>query len=142
MSTYSAKQQDIQPKWLLVDLEGKTLGRAASEIAQILRGKRNPKYTPHVDCGDFVVAVNADKIKLTGNKLEQKTYYKYTGYVGGLRSITADKLLEKDPAALIQFAVKGMIPKTPLGRKQLKKLKVFVGSEHTHAAQNPQTIEI
>jgi large subunit ribosomal protein L13 len=142
MATYSAKESDITPKWYVVDLEGKTLGRAATKIATALRGKLNPKFTPHINGGDFVIAINADKIKLTGNKLTQKTYYHHSGYVGGIKSITAEKLLEKRPEDIITFAVKGMLPKNILGREQLKRLKVINGSEHPHSAQKPETLEI
>ncbi|RJP85598.1 MAG: 50S ribosomal protein L13 [Desulfobacteraceae bacterium] len=140
--TYSAKQNDIDKKWLIVDAEGMVLGRLASEIAARLRGKHNPLFTPHVDCGDFVVVVNADKIMLTGRKHQQKMYYSYSGFIGGLKEITAGKLLEKRPEDLIRFAVKGMLPKNTLGRSMFKKLKVYAGSTHPHEAQQPQPFDV
>lgn len=140
--TYSAKTEDIQKKWYVVDAEGKVLGRLASEIAKIIRGKHNPLYTPHVDCGDSVVVINADKVVLTGRKLSQKKYYSHSGYTGGLKEITAEKLLEKRPEDVIRFAVKGMLPKNRLGSKLNKNLKVYAGSEHPHTAQLPETLEI
>jgi len=140
--TYSAKQNDIDKKWLIVDAEGMVLGRLASEIAARLRGKHNPLFTPHVDCGDFVVVVNADKIVLTGRKLQQKMYYRYSGYIGGLKEITAGKLIEKRPEDLIRFAVKGMLPKNSLGSTMFKKLKVYAGSTHPHEAQQPQPFDV
>jgi large subunit ribosomal protein L13 len=140
--TYSAKQNDIEKKWLIVDAEGMVLGRLASEIAARLRGKHNPLFTPHVDCGDFVVVVNADKIVLTGRKLKQKMYYRYSGYIGGLKEITAGKLIEKRPEDLIRFAVKGMLPKNSLGSSMFKKLKVYAGNTHPHEAQQPQPFEV
>ena len=128
-------------KWFEVDASGKVLGRLASEIASILRGKRRPSFTPSVDCGDFVVVINAKQVCFTGNKLEQKRYYRHSGHVGGLKSRTAKQLLEYRPELIITNAVKGMLPKTSLGRKQLKKLKVYAGDEHPHTAQNPQKLE-
>lgn len=142
MSTAIAKEQDINRDWYVVDLEDVILGRAATEIARILRGKHKPIYSPSVDVGDFVVVVNADKIKLTGNKLADKKYYRYTGYQGGLREITAEKLLAKKPEMLVQAAVKGMLPKNRLGRKMFTKMKVYAGSEHPHAAQQPKELKI
>lgn len=142
MSTQIAKQQDIQRDWFVVDLEDVVLGRAATEIARVLRGKHKPIYTPSVDTGDFVVVLNADKVKLTGNKLADKKYYRHTGYPGGIREINAEKLLEKKPEMLVQSAVKGMLPKTKLGRKMFKKLKVYAGGEHPHAAQQPKELKI
>lgn len=141
MSTQVAKQQDIQRDWFVVDLEEVVLGRAATEIARVLRGKHKAIYTPSVDAGDFVVVVNADKIKLTGNKLADKKYYRHTGYPGGIREINAEKLLEKKPEMLVQAAVKGMLPKNKLGRKMFKKLKVYAGGEHPHAAQQPKELK-
>jgi large subunit ribosomal protein L13 len=138
--TYSAKQNDIEKKWLLVDAEGMVLGRLASEIAARLRGKHNPMFTPHVDCGDFVVVINADKIVLTGRKLQKKMYYRYSGYIGGLKEINAENLLKKRPEDLIRFAVKGMLPKNSLGSGMFKKLKVYAGSTHPHEAQQPQIL--
>jgi large subunit ribosomal protein L13 len=140
MSTQVAKKTAVNRSWYVVDLDGKVLGRAASEIARVLRGKHKPIYSPSVDTGDFVIVVNAEKLKLTGNKLADKQYYHHTGYPGGIRSITAAKLLEKKPEELIKKAVKGMLPKNKLGREMLKKLKVYAGSDHPHAAQQPQEL--
>ena len=140
MSTQVAKQSDIKREWYVVDLDGKVLGRAATEIARILRGKHKPVYTPSVDTGDFVIVLNADKVKLTGNKMADKMYHRHTGYPGGLRSINAGKLLEKRPEDLIKKAVKGMLPKNKLGRQMFKKLKVYAGGEHAHAAQQPKEL--
>ncbi len=142
MSTQIAKEQDIQRDWFVVDLEDVVLGRAATEIARVLRGKHKPIYSPSVDTGDFVVVLNADKVKLTGNKLADKKYYHHTGYPGGIREINAEKLLEKKPEMVLQSAVKGMLPKNPLGRKMFKKLKVYAGGEHPHAAQQPKELKI
>jgi len=142
MSTQIAKEQDIQRDWFVVDLEDVVLGRAATEIARVLRGKHKPIYSPSVDTGDFVVVLNADKVKLTGNKLADKKYYRHTGYPGGIREINAEKLLEKKPEMLVQSAVKGMLPKNPLGRRIFKKLKVYAGGEHPHAAQQPKELKI
>ena len=138
--TYSAKQSDIKEKWIVVDAKGAVLGRLASTIAARLRGKHNPLFTPHVDSGDWVVVVNADKIVLTGRKWQQKLYYRHSGYIGGLKMITAQKLMEKRPEDLIRFAVKGMLPKNRLGRKLFKKLKVYAGDQHPHAAQQPEAL--
>lgn len=140
--TYSAKLSDNQGKWLIVDAENAVLGRLASEVASRLRGKHNPLYTPHVDCGDFIIVINADKVKLTGRKAQQKMYYRHSGYIGGLKSINAEKLLQKRPEDVIRFAVKGMLPKNRLGRKLYKKLKVYSGNEHPHQAQQPQLLEL
>lgn len=140
--TYSAKQSDNQGKWLVVDAENAVLGRLASEVAARLRGKHNPLYTPHVDCGDFVIVINADKVRLTGRKMQQKMYYRHSGYIGGLKEINAEKLLQKKPEDVIRYAVKGMLPKNRLGRKLYKKLKVYAGSEHPHQAQQPQVLEL
>ena len=142
MKTYSAKKQDVQQAWHIVDLDGQTVGRAATQIATLLRGKHKPSFTPHVDCGDFVVCINADKVVFSGNKLSQKKYYRHTGYVGGLVEITAEKLLDKRPEDIISFAVRGMLPKGPLGRQIFKKLKVYAGAEHPHTAQEPQPYEL
>ncbi len=139
--TYSAKQSDIQEKWWVVDAEGMILGRLASVVAARLRGKHNPLFTPHVDCGDFIVVVNADKIVLTGRKRQQKIYYRHSGYIGGLKEITAEKLLEKRPEDLVRFAVKGMLPKNSLGRSMFSKLKVYAGGDHPHQAQQPQVFD-
>jgi len=138
MSTQVAKITDIKREWYVVDLDGKVLGRAAAQIAKVLRGKNKPIYTPSVDAGDFVIVLNADKVKLTGNKLADKMYHRHTGYPGGLRSISAGKLLEKSPEDLIKKAVKGMLPRNKLGRHMLKKLKVYASNEHPHAAQQPK----
>jgi large subunit ribosomal protein L13 len=140
--TYSAKQSDIKEKWIIVDAKGAVLGRLASTIAARIRGKHNPLFTPHVDTGDWVVVVNADKIVLTGRKWEQKNYYRHSGYIGGLKTITARKLLEKRPEDLIRFAVRGMLPKNRLGRKLFKKLKVYSGDQHPHAAQQPEPLAL
>jgi len=142
MSTKSANAATVQKNWYVVDLEDKVLGRAAAHIAHVLRGKHKPVYTPHVDTGDFVIVVNADKVRLTGNKLADKKYYRHSGYPGGLKEITAGKLLEKKPEELIRKAVKGMLPKNKLGRQMFRKLKVYAGGEHPHAAQQPKPLEI
>ncbi len=141
MSTQIAKQDDIKRNWFVIDLDGVVLGRISTEIARVLRGKHKAIYSPSVDTGDFVVVINADKVKLTGNKLASKTYYRHTGYPGGIRSITAEKLLERKPEDLIKKAVKGMLPKNPLGRKMFGKLKVYAGADHPHAAQQPQDLK-
>lgn len=140
--TYSAKSSDNPNKWWVVDADGAILGRLASQVAARLRGKYNPMYTPHADTGDSVVVINAAKVKLTGRKLDQKHYYRHSGYVGGIKEITARKLLEKRPEDVIVHAVKGMLPKNRLGRKLCKKLKVYAGAEHPHSAQLPTTLEI
>lgn len=140
MNSYYAKQNEIQRNWVLIDLKDKVLGRTATQIASILKGKTKPTYTPAVDMGDFVVCINASKIILTGNKLEDKKYYKHTGYMGGMKATPAKEYIKKDPAFLITTAVKGMLPRGPLGRKLLGKLKVYAGAEHPHAAQKPQEI--
>ena len=142
MKTYHAKPGEVSRNWVVVDVDGKTLGRAATQIAMILRGKNKPEFTPSVDTGDFVVAVNAEKVHLTGNKGQQKRYYRYTGYIGGLRSLTVDEMLAKKPEEVLRAAVKGMLPKNTLGRKLLKKFKVYAGAEHPHAAQQPKAVEI
>jgi large subunit ribosomal protein L13 len=140
--TYSAKRSDNPNRWYVVDAEGKVLGRLASEVAARLKGKHNPLYTPHVDMGDSIVVINADKIVLTGRKWDQKIYYRHSGYVGGLKEINARKLLEKRPEDLVRFAVKGMLPKNRLGRQMIKKLKVYTGDQHPHEAQQPVALEI
>lgn len=140
--TYSAKRSENQNIWWLVDAEDAVLGRLASHVAARLRGKFNPMYTPHVDTGDSVIVINAAKVKLTGRKLDQKTYYHHSGYMGGLKSITARKLMEKRPEDVIRQAVKGMLPKNRLGRQLFKKLKVYAGAAHPHEAQNPQILNI
>ncbi len=142
MKTYSAKTGEVERKWQLIDLKGQVLGRAATQIAKILRGKTKPSYTPHIDTGDFVIAINADQIKLTGNKLIDKKYNKHSGYIGGLKTFSAGELLKRHPEELITLAVKGMIPNTPLGRSMLKKLKVYAGSSHPHEAQKPTVCEL
>jgi large subunit ribosomal protein L13 len=138
--TYSAKPSDNQDKWWVVDADGAVLGRLATRIAAHIRGKHNPMFTPHVDTGDSVIVINAEKVKLTGRKMDQKMYYRHSGYIGGLKSITARKLLEKRPEELIRHAVRGMLPKNRLGRQLNKKLKVYAGSEHPHSAQQPETL--
>lgn len=142
MKTVSAKPLEIERAWFVVDLDGKTVGRAATEIARVLRGKHKPIYTPHVDTGDFVIAINAEKVVFTGNKLSTKRYRRHSGYPGGLTSITAEKQLVKDPTAVINSAVRGMLPKGPLGRRMLKKFKSYAGSEHPHEAQQPQPLDV
>ena len=141
MKTYSAKPGDIAREWYLVDAEGKTLGRLATQIADTLRGKRKPQFTPHVDTGDFVIVVNAEKIRVTGNKLDQKRYYRHSGYPGGLRSRTLREQLERRPTEVLRVAVKGMLPKNRLARQQITKLKIYAGPEHPHEAQNPKPLE-
>ena len=139
--TYSAKTSDNPGKWWLINADGAVLGRLATQVAARLKGKHNPLYTPHVDTGDSVVVINAEKIVLTGRKWEQKTYHRHSGYTGGLTSITAKKLMEKRPEDLVRFAVKGMLPKNRFGRKLFKKLKVYSGTSHPHQAQNPEALE-
>ncbi len=136
--SFVLKPAEAQKKWYVIDAQDKVVGRLATEVADLLRGKRNPQYTPHTDSGDFVVVVNADKVKFTGSKWDDKKYYWHTGYVGGIKERTAKVQLEKHPELILMEAVKGMLPKNSLGRQQLTKLKVFIGSEHTHAAQNPE----
>lgn len=140
--TYSAKNTDNQGRWCLVDAENAILGRLASTIAARLRGKHNPLFTPHVDTGDWIIVINADKVALTGRKWDLKNYYRHSGYIGSLKTITAKKLMEKRPEDLIRFAVKGMLPKNRLGRKLFKKLKVYSGDQHPHEAQQPEILEI
>ena len=142
MKTFSAKPAEVTRDWFIIDAEGKTLGRMSTEIARRLRGKHKAEYTPHVDTGDYIVVINAEKIRVTGNKMKQKLYQHHTGYIGNLKSITLEKLLQKSPTAAVEKAVKGMLPKNPLGRAMFKKLKVFAGGEHTHAAQQPKQLEI
>lgn len=141
-ATLSAKPAEVRRAWYLVDAEGKTLGRLASELARRLRGKHKPQYTPHVDTGDYIVVVNAEKIRVTGNKLKDKIYYRHTGYVGNLKSVPLDKLLATHPERAIQIAVKGMLPRGPLGRAMFRKLRVYGGAEHSHQAQQPQPLDI
>ncbi len=142
MRTFSAKKEDIEKKWHIIDANGKALGRLASEVAKILRGKDKPIYTPHVDTGDNVVVINAGKILLTGKKEQDKTYYRHTNYPGGLKTVTAGRLLKKRPESLIEEAVRGMLPRTRLGRAMFKKLKVYPSKEHPHAAQKPEAKEL
>ena len=142
MNTYRAQAADVQRNWYVVDAEGVVLGRLASQVASILRGKHKPTYTPHVDTGDYVIVLNADKIVLTGKKLDQKVYYHHTGFPGGLKETVYRRLLAEKPEFAIQHAIVGMLPKGPLGRKMAKKLKVYAGSEHEHAAQQPETLVI
>jgi len=142
MKTFSAKSEDVRRDWYVVDATNKTLGRLSTEIARRLRGKHKPEYTPHVDTGDYIVVVNAEKVRVTGNKMKDKMYHRYTGYVGNLKSMPLEKLMSETPERAIQYAVKGMMPRNPLGRQMLSKLRVFVGPEHTHEAQQPIPLEI
>jgi large subunit ribosomal protein L13 len=142
VKTFSAKQDQIEREWYVVDAQGKTLGRLASSIATILRGKHKPIYTPHLDCGDFVIVINADKVRVTGRKMDQKFYYRHSGYPGGLSRIRLRDQLNKHPERVLQAAVKGMLPKNKLGRRMFKKLKVYAGGSHPHQAQRPKTIEL
>lgn len=142
MKTLSAKPESVRRDWYVVDAAGKTLGRLSSEIASRLRGKHKPEYTPHVDTGDYIVVVNAEKVAVTGKKMSDKVYHRHTGYIGGLKSISLDKLIVKAPEQVIEIAVKGMLPKGPLGREMFKKLKVYAGDNHPHTAQQPQALEI
>jgi len=142
MTTESAKPAEVRREWYVVDAEGKTLGRLASEVARRLRGKHKAQYTPHVDTGDYIVVVNVEKVRVTGNKLANKMYHHHTGYVGNLKSINLEKLLAKAPERVITHAVKGMMPRNPLGRAMLKKLRVYAGPEHRHQAQQPKPLEI
>jgi len=141
MKTVVAKEHEVEKKWYLIDASNKILGRLASEIANILRGKHKSLFTPHMDAGDYVIVVNAEKVVLTGKKLDEKIYYRHSGYVGGLRETTAKEMLQKRPENLIRLAVKGMLPKTSLGRRQLTKLKIYTGHTHPHAAQQPINLE-
>ena len=142
MKTYHTPVKEIERNWYVVDAEGKVLGRLASEIATRLRGKHKPNFSPHMDVGDFIVVVNAEKVKLTGKKLDDKIYYRHSGYIGGIKERTAREVLEKKPTELLKIAVKGMLSKNSLGRNQLKKLKIYTGSEHPHAAQKPEVLDI
>lgn len=141
-TTYMAKPQEVERKWYIVDAEGQTLGRIASEVATILRGKHKPEFTPHVDAGDFVIVLNADKVKLSGNKLRDKIYYRHSMYPGGLKKTTAGEMLNKRPERMFELAVKGMLPKNRLGRQLFTKLKVYAGTEHPHQAQKPEVWQI
>lgn len=142
MKTFSAKPAEVTRDWFVVDAEGKTLGRLSSEIARRLRGKHKAEYTPHVDTGDYIVVVNAEKIRVTGNKEQDKMYHHHTGYVGSLKTVSLGKMRKTFPDRIIKTAVKGMLPRNPLGRAMFKKLKVFVGPEHTHQAQQPKALDI
>lgn len=142
MRTYFAKQTDVIRKWHLVDADGKTLGRLASRVAILLRGKHKPTFTPHIDTGDHVIIINADKIRLTGDKLKTKTYIHHTGYPGGLKSVTAEHVHAKNPTGLVTRAIKGMLPKNPLGKQMARKLKVYAGTEHPHEAQRPEPLAL
>ncbi len=140
MNTYMANPDKIERKWYVVDAEGQTLGRLSSEIAKVLRGKNKPVFTPHVDTGDYVIVVNAEKIKVTGKKMDQKIYYNHSDYVGGMKETTLKEMMDKKPERVIELAVKGMLPKGPLGRSMIKKLHVYAGPEHNHAAQKPEVL--
>ena len=142
MKSFMASPSTVERKWYVVDAEGKTLGRLASEVANVLRGKNKPTYTPHIDTGDYVIVVNAEKIQVTGKKLDQKIYYHHSEYVGGMKEATLREMMQKKPECVITHAVKGMLPKGPLGRQMLKKLHVYAGPEHNHAAQKPETLDI
>jgi large subunit ribosomal protein L13 len=142
MRTLSAKPETVKRDWFVVDAAGKTLGRLSTEIASRLRGKHKPEYTPHVDTGDYIVVINCEKVRVTGKKQQDKMYYSHTGYMGGIKSISFEKMIEKAPERVIQTSVKGMLPKGPLGRAMFKKMKVYAGSEHPHTAQQPQQLDI
>ena len=142
MKTFSAKPAEVRRDWFVVDATGKTLGRLSTEIARRLRGKHKPEYTPHVDTGDYIVVINAEKVRVTGNKLEDKIYHRHTGYIGNLKSVSLAKLLKTHPERVIEKSVKGMLPRGPLGRKMLGKLRVYKGPEHDHAAQQPIPLEV
>ena len=142
MKTFTAKAHEVTRDWFIVDATGKVLGRVATEIARRLRGKHKPEFTPHVDTGDYIVVVNADKLRVTGNKTKDKLYHRHSGYPGGLYTTSFDKLQQKHPERVLHFAVKGMLPKGPLGYAMIKKMKVYAGGEHPHSAQQPKTLEI
>lgn len=142
MKTFTAKPESVQRDWYVVDAAGKTLGRISTEIAARLRGKHKPEYTPHVDTGDYIIVVNADKVTVTGNKAKDKMYYSHSGFPGGIKEINFEKLLAKKPEMVLEKAIKGMLPKGPLGRAMFRKLKVYAGAEHQHAAQQPQVLDI
>jgi large subunit ribosomal protein L13 len=142
MKSYMARPLEVERRWYVVDAEGQTLGRLATEIARVLRGKNKPQYTPHVDTGDFVVVVNAEKVVVTGKKAEQKVYRRHSGYPGGLKETSYEQMMERRPTEILRKAVKGMMPNTRLARQQLRKLKIYAGPEHPHAAQNPQRLEV
>lgn len=142
MKTYTVRKGDIKREWFVVDAQGKTLGRLASEITRILRGKHKPIYAPHLDCGDYVIVVNAEKVRVTGKKLDQKFYHRHTGYPGGLKSINLRDQLQRHPTRVLEAAVRGMLPKNRLGRAMIKKLKVYAGGSHPHQAQQPKVLEL
>lgn len=142
MKTFSAKPAEVKRDWYIVDAEGKTLGRLASEVARRLRGKHKAEYTPHVDTGDYIIVVNAEKVRVTGRKLTDKMYYRHTGYIGNMRETSLQEMQAKAPARVIEHAVKGMLPKNPLGRAMFRKLKVYAGPEHRHTAQQPKPLEL
>jgi large subunit ribosomal protein L13 len=142
VKTISAREQDIQRDWYVIDAQGQTLGRLATQVATLLRGKHKPTYTPHVDCGDYVIIVNAEKIHVTGQKMTQKNYYRHSGYPGGIKQVTLRDQLQKFPDRVVEQAVRGMLPKNRLGRRMFKKLKVYAGSDHPHQAQQPKSIEL
>ena len=142
MKTFSAKPAEVRRDWYVVDATGKTLGRLSTEIARRLRGKHKPEYTPHVDTGDYIVVVNAEKVRVTGNKLKDKIYHHHTGYIGNLKSVSLEKMLDETPERVLQSAVKGMLPRGPLGRQMLSKLRVFAGPTHNHAAQQPIPLDV
>ena len=142
MKTFNAKAQTVERNWYVVDAAGKTLGRLSAELAKRLRGKHKPEYTPHVDTGDYMVVINAEKIRVTGKKMSDKIYHRHTGYPGGIKSVSLEKLLATHPIRVIETAVRGMLPKNPLGRAMFRKLKVYAGSEHTHHAQEPKVLEL
>ena len=142
MKTFTAKPAEVKRDWYVVDAEGKTLGRLATEIARRLRGKHKPEYTPHVDTGDYIIVINAEKVAVTGNKAQAKMYYSHTGFPGGIKEINFEKLIAKKPEMVLESAIKGMLPKGPLGRAMFRKLKVYAGAEHQHAAQQPQVLDI
>lgn len=142
MKTFVAKPETVKRDWYVIDATGKTLGRLATEIARRLRGKHKPEYTPHVDTGDYIIVINAEKVAVTGNKTDDKIYYWHTGYVGGIKQATFAEMIERRPEAVIEIAVKGMLPKGPLGRAMYRKLKVYAGDKHNHSAQQPQVLEI
>ena len=141
-NSFMQKKETVERNWYVIDAEGVSLGRLATRVADVLRGKHKPTYTPHIDCGDYIIIINADKVKLTGNKLNDKMYYDHSGYTGGLRERTAKEMLESYPVEMVERAVKGMLPKGPLGRQMFKKLFVYAGSEHNHAAQKPTVITL
>lgn len=142
LKTFNLKKEEIKRKWFLVDAEDRNLGRLCTEIAKILRGKNKPTFTPHLDCGDFVVVINADKVKVTGNKLAGKNYYRHSGYIGNLKSISLDEMMKKSPETVIRNAVRGMLPHNILGRKILKKLKIYRGNKNPHKSQKPEKIDL